>query len=88
MIQWFYNMMLTIICLALVILALFSYVSLCVKMPYGCTSNFRYISYISFAMIVLYALALEHTTNTQFRNTCYLILSVFAGLTTLFILVI
>lgn len=82
------DMMLTIICLALVILALFSYVSLCVKMPYGCTSNFRYISYISFAMIVLYALALEHTTNTQFRNACYLILSVFAGLTTLFILVI
>lgn len=39
-----------IICIMLFTLAIVSYISFNVKYPYSCNSNYRYISYITFAM--------------------------------------
>ena len=39
-----------IICLMLFTLAIFAYLFFNIKYPYSCNSNYRYISYITFAM--------------------------------------
>ena len=82
------NLLLTIICFALTIIAIGSYISLNIKMPYSCTSNFRYISYLAFAGIALIALALNHLNIKKVTQIFSILIGVFAIFTTLFIMVI
>ena len=79
---------LVILAIGLIILALISYISLCIKMPYSCTSNFRYIAYISLGMIVLYSLVLENIKHKKLYDASYLILGIFSMASSLFILFI
>ena len=82
------NIYLLIISLSLIFLALISYIALCVKMPYSCSSNFRYIIYIALGMIVLYSFVLENIQNKKITNISLVVLGIFAISTSLFILVI
>ena len=77
-----------ILAIGLILLALISYISLCVKMPYSCTSNFRYIAYISLGMICLYSMVLEHIKNKKLYNFSYFTLGIFSIASSLFILFI
>lgn len=77
-----------IMCLALVVLALFSYISLNIKMPYSCTSNFRYISYLAFANILLTLFALDKLKFKPLTYISSIIVLMFSIFTSLFILVI
>ena len=63
-------------------------ISLCIKMPYSCTSNFRYIAYISLGMIVLYSLVLENIKHKKLYDISYFILGIFSMASSLFILFI
>ena len=78
----------TYISIGLIILALVSYVSFCIKMPYSCTSNFRYIAYMSLAMIILYSLALENIKNNKIKDISYTLLGIFSLASSFFILFI
>ena len=82
------NLLLTIICFALTIIAIGSYISLNIKMPYSCTSNFRYISYLAFAGITLIALALSHLNIKKITQIFTILIGIFGVFTTLFIMVI
>ena len=77
-----------IMCLAFVVLALFSYISLNIKMPYSCTSNFRYISYLAFANILLTLFALDKLKFKPLTYISSIIVLMFSIFTSLFILVI
>jgi hypothetical protein len=79
---------LVILAIGLIILALISYISLCIKMPYSCTSNFRYIAYISLVMIILYSLTLENIKHKKLYDVSYFILGIFSMASSLFILFI
>lgn len=82
------NLSLTFITLFLTLMALISYISLNIKMPYSCTSNFRYISYIAFSSIVLISLALETLNNKKATNFFSILILTFSFFTTLFIMTI
>ena len=82
------NKFITYISIGLIILALVSYVSFCIKMPYSCTLNFRYVAYMSLAMIILYSLALENIKNNKIKDISYTLLGVFSLASSFFILFI
>jgi len=82
------NIFLTIICLTLTAIAIVSYISLNIKMPYSCTSNFRYISYLSFSGITLIVLALEHFNNQRITRIFTYLIGTFSLFTTIFIMII
>lgn len=82
------NIFLTIISLSLTILALGSYISLNIKMPFSCTSNFRYISYLAFSGISLIVLALQHLNIKKITQIFSILIGIFGLFTTIFIMLI
>lgn len=82
------DMSLTILSIGLIILAFISYISLCIKMPYSCSSNFRYITYISLAISNLYCLSLENLKYKKLKIVFTNLLVFYSFFSVLFILFI
>lgn len=80
---WFSLLMASISLLGLV-----SYFSLCVKMPYSCTSNFRYITYVAFSSISLVGIASSNIDKNWSRYAFISLVGVFCTSSSLFILFI
>lgn len=86
--QYTQNKYLAMLAISITLLGLISYVSLCVKMPYSCTSNFRYITYVAFSGFSLITLGVADFNKKWLHNVLYSILGIFAVSSSIFILVI
>ena len=82
------NLGYVLISIVLAVLALSTYISLNIKMPYSCTSNFRYIAYLGFANISLIALCFDKINNKLLKFISSVIVGFFGIFTAIFIFII